>query len=1777
MQSSKKTAGSKHLILAAAALSALGAIGTRSAGAATLYWDGVSSGWNLPASWSTASGATTPDPATVPGIGDDAIFNIAGANANQIISLNANQAANSLTFNSTGTTLIQGNTAASANRILTLGAGGITLNAGAGAVTIGSTTANQAASITVGASQSWINNSASTLTIVNAVTGAANARQTLTIGGTGNTTWDPGSFINASSGGVLNLTKSGTGTLTLGVTASGTANNLGHGILNVTGGTINLGGRDLIVGGLTGSGIVKNGPNGAKWFWVQNGADNLFSGIIEDGGAAGASALGLNKSGAGTLSLTGNVTYSDRTTISGGTIEYGSSTSTGVARSVSDNAGTGLHFNAGEGAVKSSSDGTGTASLTFGGANFVRTAGATANFIVSGGTNGTSNSINIPRVAGFIDHGSFFNGSEYAWVNADNSFVRGIAYNGTEGVTSGSTATLASATHQEFTGDITAQDTATFTTLRNSGNHAFTLNGGATVSTNGILKAGNVAGGATISGGAGIQAATLNGELIVRTDGANDALTISTPVLANGTSSLVKSGAGSLTLSGASTYTGNTTVLNGTLNVTGSLSTGAVQASGGTLNLSGTLGTTTSGNGWRVGTIAATPAVMNVLPGASASRNNLFVGDNGAGAGGGAVYQSGGTIALTQGAGVDNLRIGSNAGGYGYYNLSNGSLTTNRAAIGANLSDTIGVVDMTGGTFAANERYELASGGGSSSGLFNVTGGAATSANDIRMLNGGGNGTAIAVLNVGGGSNPATVTTGNAAGVGVNLAQGNNSVGALGVANLLPNGTLTTGRILGSTQANATTHLNFNGGTLKATAVNNGASFFGDAGPDAINVYSGGGTIDNSGTNITVQALRAPAGSGVSAATVSVASGGSGYVGAPLVKLTGGSGSGATGYAVMNNGVVSSVVITSPGIGYLPGETLTANFYGGGAKTPAPAVTGIAVAANTSGGMTFTGSAAGTTTLSGVNTYTGATNITGGGVRLTGAASLNNSSGITVNGGKFVQTSSVAVSPAVTLTNGTVDGTGTINSLTVANAAGNTIANGAGTTGALTVGSLTLNGAATLNLTTGSTAPVLNTTTLTANGAAGSVVVNASSIWSTGSVYNLIGYTGGIGGTGFSAFTKGTISGLSSRQFAELTNPAGFIALSITGDTPVWTGLVNGNWTTNTITPDGSGNKNWKLAGAGTATDFLVNDQVRFDDTAGGTTTVSISDADVATSGVIYNNSTKDYTINGPFGISSGTLLKNGTGAVTINTSNSFTGGTIVNAGTVNAGATSALGNGALTVANGTVNLNAASAVGGGGAITLTSGALNVTAASGLGTGALTVNGGTATLGAASTSAAGVTLNGGTINLNDASGLGTGPVTIAGGTIDNTSGAPVTSATNNAQSWTGDFTFTGTSDLNLGTGSVTLAGTGVRTVTVANGTLTTGRITGPNPHPGLTKAGAGTLTIQPAVTNNTQTSVINGTVTVAAGRLNIGANDFVTNAIAGSGTIANGSDITRWLFIFDNGADSSFAGSLVNGTGLGALGLNKNGAGTMTLTGTHDYTSTTTITGGTLKLLGANTGAGTAVNMTAGTLVLGSTTSLGAASTITAGNNSTLVYATDGGDTVYNTNFGTTTNFNIVSDRATPGAGVNHPMGNSTYGGGTVNITSGANVTSGTASVSYGDVILSAGSAQTTTFNPTTATVTIGSVAGISTNTLTHTLGLGGTSTGNAVTGVIANGGPAGEGLTAVNKTGTSTWTLNGANTYTGGTTLTGGTLSVGSDANLGAAAGPVTFNGGTLQVTGSA
>jgi len=81
---------------------------------------------------------------------------------------------------------------------------------------------------------------------------------------------------------------------------------------------------------------------------------------------------------------------------------------------------------------------------------------------------------------------------------------------------------------------------------------------------------------------------------------------------------------------------------------------------------------------------------------------------------------------------------------------------------------------------------------------------------------------------------------------------------------------------------------------------------------------------------------------------------GAGYKTAPIVVATGGSGSGATFVATINNGVVTNVVETNPGSGYLPGQTVTLAFSGGNSGGSGASLTAVLSSTGGGSGATFT-------------------------------------------------------------------------------------------------------------------------------------------------------------------------------------------------------------------------------------------------------------------------------------------------------------------------------------------------------------------------------------------------------------------------------------------------------------------------------------------------------------------------------------------------------------------------------------------------------------------------------------------------------------------------------------------------------------------------------------------------------------------------------------------------------------------------------------------------------
>jgi autotransporter-associated beta strand protein len=325
----------------------------------------------------------------------------------------------------------------------------------------------------------------------------------------------------------------------------------------------------------------------------------------------------------------------------------------------------------------------------------------------------------------------------------------------------------------------------------------------------------------------------------------------------------------------------------------------------------------------------------------------------------------------------------------------------------------------------------------------------------------------------------------------------------------------------------------------------------------------------------------------------------------------------------------------------------------------------------------------------------------------------------------------------------------------------------------------------------------------------------------------------------------------------------------------------------------------------------------------------------------------------------------------------------------------------------------------------------------------------------------------------------------------------------------------------------------------------------------LTKTGAGTQVLSGANTYTGGTTLTTGTLQFAktnsmpaTGAVDVGtgatlavnagdtANGEFSNATSGAGSIGGllagiggqgaavsyTGDVRLGIDTTNAVGSVSYAGAIADvGT---TLGLTKLGTNTLTLTVTNTYSANTTISAGTLRL--ENTGAvqnSPLVSVGANTLQLATDTPFSAFPALSS----------QGGT--------------IVSDRATPGAGLTHALGNATIGNTATTFTAGPNVTSGTAAIQLGNISNNNGSVANPRLNPTTANLIItGGVTLGTGNFGTANLILDGTGSVNSIAGAIVNGTRVSGNVI---KTGTSTWTLSGLNTYTGDTTVNDGVLAV--------------------------
>ncbi|BCU79179.1 autotransporter-associated beta strand repeat-containing protein [Luteolibacter sp. LG18] len=548
------------------------------AGALTnLYWDGTSTSWNSAANWSTASGATTPDPAVVPGTTNLAVFNMTGLTTVQAITLDANQSVGGITVATSGTTSLTGG---GTNRTLTLDVGGITVNSGGGALTIGSAVSGQNVAITLAGSQAW-SNSGAAMTINNNVTGSG-------------LNWSNTGSVTFRAGAVLNL---GTGTLTHN---SGTldlqnnANTIGNVFIN--GGTIFA--RNASALGATGT--IKLGATGGSMGAILNFSTATITKPVALGTTTGTLVIGnfgfqsptINSAITGTNNVTFNGTISTTAGISSYTMTLAgsvnpsgnvtfSNSGTGEDASGVDN-GTIVVSGAIGGNVGNVTVNNSTSATT--GVQKVVLSNA-GNAWIGGTTVNTKGLLQL-GVANAIPAGSSVTVNGTLDLNTYDEAIDGLSGSGTVDKTGAGISTLSVGGNDAsttFTGMI--KNTAGSLALVKAGAGTLVLTGthsysGATTVSEGVLQLGN--GGATGS----VASTTIvdNGAVVFNRTGS---LTVAAVI--SGTGSVTHAGTGATTLTGANTYAGGTTVSAGTLSLSSPfLADGAAVgiAGGATLNLS---------------------------------------------------------------------------------------------------------------------------------------------------------------------------------------------------------------------------------------------------------------------------------------------------------------------------------------------------------------------------------------------------------------------------------------------------------------------------------------------------------------------------------------------------------------------------------------------------------------------------------------------------------------------------------------------------------------------------------------------------------------------------------------------------------------------------------------------------------------------------------------------------------------------------------------------------------------------------------------------------------------------------------------------------------------------------------------------------------------------------------------------------------------------------------------------------------------------------------------
>ncbi|WP_237442328.1 autotransporter-associated beta strand repeat-containing protein [Saccharibacter sp. EH60] len=1204
--------------------------------------------------------------------------------------------------------------------------------------------------------------------------------------------------------GTLALNRSDNVTLGAAISGSGALNQNGSGTTTLTGNStysgptvINAGTLQLGNGGTSGliasQAITNNGT------LAVNRSDNVTLGAAISGTG------GLNQNGSGTTTLTGNSTYSGPTAINKGTLQLGNGgTSGSIANSpITDNGV--LAINRSDNVLFNQKI-SGTGALTQNGSGVTTLA---ANNSYSGPT-----TIN----AGTLQLG---NGGTTGWITSQPIVNNGtLAINHSDDVVISQLMSGSGAFNQNGPGKITLLADNTYS--------------GPTTINAGILQLGNGGTGGSIAS----HAITDNGTLAVDR---SDNVTLNQAI--SGSGALNQNGSGTTTLTGNNGYSGPTVINKGTLQLgnggtSGSIASQAITDNGAlTVNRSDdvTLGAVVSGSG----ALNQNGSGTTILTGNSSysgptaiNAGTLQLGNGGtSGSIASQAITDNGTLALNR---SDDVTLGAAISGTGALN-QNGSGTTTLTGNSSYSGPTAinkGTLQLgNGGTSGSIASQAIADNGTLALNRSDdVTLGATISGTGALNQNGSGTTTLTGDSTY---SGPTAINAGT-----LQLGNGGTS-GSIASQAITDNGTLALNRsddvtlgaaISGTGALNqnglGTTTLTGNNSYSGPTAINAGTLQLGNGGTSgsiASQAITDNGTLTvNRSDDVTLGAVVAGSGAlNQNGAGTTTLTGNSTYSGPTAInKGTLQLGNGGT------SGSIASQAITDNG-------TLALNRSDD-----------VTLGAVVSGSGALNQNGAGTTTLTGNNTYSGRTVINKGTLQLgNGGTSGSIASQAIADNGTLALNRSDDVTLGATISgtggldqNGsgttTLTGNNTYSGRTVINKGTLQLGNG-GTSGSIASQAIADNGTLALNRSDNVTlgAAISGTGALNQNGS-GTTTLTGNNSYSGPTAINAGTLQLGNGGT------SGSIA-------SQAITDNGTLALNRSDDVTLGAvvsgkGALNQNGSgTTTLT----GNNSYSGPTAINAGTLQLGN---------GGTSGSIASQAITDNGALTVNRSDDVTL-GAVVSGKGALNQNGSGTTTLTGNNSYSGPTAINKGTLqlgNGGTSGSIASQAITD-NGTLTLNRSDDVTLGGAIS--------------GTGVLNQNGsGTTTLTGNSTYSGPTTINKGTLQLGN------------GGTSGSIASQAITD--------NGTLTVNRSDDVTLG---AAISGTGGLN---QNGSGTT-TLTGNNSYSGPTAINKGTLQLG---NGGTSGSIASQAIT-DNGTLVVNRRDDVTlgQTISGTGGLSqNGSGTT---------------------------------------------------------------------------------------------------------------------------------------------------------------------------------------------------------------------------------------------------------------------------------------------